>query len=134
MQAEITCKNCGHQFNGHYCNQCGEKVYSDHDKTFRHFSEDAFHFPTHFDNKILRTWWLIMTKPGFVSSQITAGIRKPYYKPVNLFIIGVVLYLLFSFFQGLNMPLRNHFDELHRVMAIKMVKVKMAWPLELLYG
>ena len=125
MHADITCKNCGHQFTGNFCNQCGEKVYSDHDKTFKHFAGEAFHFLTHFDNKLFRTWWLIMTKPAKVSTDITAGIRKRYYKPINLFIIGVILYLLFPLFQALNMPLKNHFNELHRQVVIYGVKAKM---------
>ena len=125
MQAAITCKNCNNQFTGKYCNQCGEKVYTEHDKTFRHFIEEAFHFLTHFDNKLFRTWWLIMTKPATVSTNIASGIRSRYYKPVNLFIIGVILYLLFPYFQGLNMPMKNHFNEPHRVVAVSLVKTKM---------
>ncbi|HYF32599.1 MAG TPA: DUF3667 domain-containing protein [Chitinophagaceae bacterium] len=125
MHAHVTCKNCGNQFTGNFCNECGEKVYSDHDKRFSHFLEEAFHFITHFDNKIFRSWWLIMTRPGFVSKQICDGIRRPYYKPVNLFIIGVILYLLFPIFQGLNMPLKNHLNELYSPVAERMVENKM---------
>ena len=124
MQA-VTCKNCGHKFKGNFCNHCGEKVYSDHDKTFMHFADEAFHFITHFDSKILRSWWLVMTKPGFVSKQIADGIRKRYYKPVNLFIIGVILYLLFPVFQGLNMPMQSHRTEIYRVPVEYMIKKKM---------
>ena len=125
MQAAITCKNCGNQFKGNYCNHCGEKLYSDHDKTFSHFAGEAVHFITHFDNKIIRSWWLVMTKPGFVSTQIADGIRKPYYKPLNLFIIGVILYLIFPVFQGLNMPMRSHRTEIYRVPVEAMIKKKL---------
>lgn len=125
MQAAHICKNCGNQFEGNFCNLCGEKVYTEHDKTFAHFLEDGFHFITHFDSKLLRTWWLIMTRPGFVSREISQGRRKPYYKPLNLFIIGVVLYLLFPFFQGLNMPMKYHMQELHGPIATSMIETKM---------
>jgi hypothetical protein len=125
MQAEIICKNCGNQFSGNYCNQCGEKVYTEHDKTFRHFIEDGFHFITHFDSKLLKTWWLVMTRPGKVSLDIADGIRKPYYKPLNLFIIGVILYLLFPIFEGLNMPLSYHKSEQYGYIAELMIEQKM---------
>jgi hypothetical protein len=31
-----TCKSCGHAFEGTYCNQCGEKVYREEDKSILH--------------------------------------------------------------------------------------------------
>lgn len=126
MQEAIICKNCGNQFNGRFCNNCGEKVYTEHDKTFGHFLHETFHFLTHWDSKILRSWWLVMTRPGFVSSQISYGARKPYYAPSNLFIIGVILYLLFPVLQGLNMPMKYHLSEMYGELADHMVSAKMA--------
>lgn len=125
MQAETICKNCGNQFTGNYCNVCGEKVYTEHDKTIGHFLEEGFHFITHFDSKLLKTWWLVMTRPGFVSKEISEGRRKPYYKPLNLFIIGVILYLLFPFFQGLNIPMKYHRAEMYGEVAERMIDNKM---------
>jgi len=99
----IHCKACGHLFTGKFCNNCGEKVYGDQDKNLKHLMEDAFHFFTHFDNKFLKTVKLVLLKPGYLSHQYSGGIRKPFFKPVSLFIICVILYLLFPFFKGLNM-------------------------------
>lgn len=126
QEATIVCKNCGNQFNGKFCNNCGEKVYTEHDKTFGHFLGETFHFVTHWDSKLIRSWWLVMSKPGFVSSQIAHGVRKRYYAPANLFIIGVILYLLFPFFQGLNMPMKWHMSELYGELADHMISQKMA--------
>lgn len=125
QKADITCKNCGNQFTGKFCNQCGEKIYTEHDRTFGHFLGEAFHFLTHFDNKVLKSWWLVMTRPGYVSLEIVNGVRKPYYKPINLFILGVILYLLFPFFEGLNIPLKYHQQELYRSAAVPMIQHKM---------
>lgn len=99
----ITCKSCSNVFTGKFCNNCGEKLYNDHDKSLKHLFDDVFHFFTHFDNKFLKTVKLVLFKPGYLSSQYCEGIRKPYFKPVSLFIICVILYLLFPFFSGLNM-------------------------------
>ncbi|HYE53250.1 MAG TPA: DUF3667 domain-containing protein [Chitinophagaceae bacterium] len=126
MQADIQCRNCGNQFSGKYCNQCGEKVYTDHDKTFRHFAEEGFHFITHFDSKLLKTWWRVMTRPGVVSLDISNGIRKRHYKPLSLFIIGVIIYLLFPIFEGLNMPMAYHKNEMYGHFAEQMIEQKMA--------
>ncbi|HYC28330.1 MAG TPA: DUF3667 domain-containing protein [Chitinophagaceae bacterium] len=111
QEGTIVCKNCHNQFHGEYCNKCGEKVYTDHDKTLGHFLEESFHFFTHLDNKFFRSLWLVMTRPGFVSTQISHGIRKKYYKPLSLFIVGVILYLLFPVFQGLNTPMKYHLND-----------------------
>jgi Protein of unknown function (DUF3667) len=104
----ITCKNCGNHFTGKYCNECGEKVYTVHDKKLSHIFEEFFHLVTHLDSKFLKTLKSIFTKPGFVSREYCEGRRKKYFKPVSLFLIGVVIYLLFPLLQGLNISFDNH--------------------------
>jgi hypothetical protein len=111
MTPTTTCKSCGNQFSGKFCNHCGEKVYSDHDKSLKHFFEEAFHFITHFDSKFLKTVKLVFLKPGFVSKEICSGVRKKYFKPVSLFLIGVVIYLLFPVMQGMNISFANHLGQ-----------------------
>lgn len=123
------CKNCGHAFAGNYCNVCGEKLYKEHDKALSHFFEEAFHFITHFDSKFFKTIWLVFTKPGLVSWEFCNGARKKYFKPVSLFLVGVVLYLIFPAFRGLNVTLDSHLSQnkaLHITFPVKWVKAKLA--------
>ena len=123
------CKNCGHAFAGNYCNQCGEKVYKDHDKSLKHFLEEVFHFITHFDNKFFKTIWTVFTKPGLVSYEFCNGARKQYYKPVSLFLVGVVLYLIFPMLRGLNVTQDSHLAQekaLHITFPSNWVHAKMA--------
>jgi hypothetical protein len=101
--ATVTCKNCGAQFKGKYCNTCGEKVYHDHHKTVGHLLEEVFHFLTHFDGSFIKTIRTVFTKPGQLSLDYCNGIRKKYFKPLSLFLLCIVVYLFFSPFQGLNM-------------------------------
>lgn len=114
----IICRNCGAGFTGNYCNQCGEKVYSEHDKTLSHVFEEVVHFFTHFDSKFLKTFWLIFAKPGFVSKEFCEGKRKSYYSPVNLFLLGIFIYLLAPQIQGMNISLGNHISN-NRSLGIK---------------
>lgn len=74
--AQHTCLNCGHLFTGNYCNHCGEKLYSEHDKKVSHLFHEAFHFLTHFDNKFFRALRMIFASPGRLSAEFTAGRRK----------------------------------------------------------
>src|SRR5689334_12046869 len=123
------CKNCGHAFAGNFCNLCGEKVYREHDKSLSHFFAEVFHFITHFDTKFFKTLWLVFTKPGLVSYEYCHGLRKKYFKPVSLFLVGVVLYLIFPVLRGLNVTLDSHLAQnnaIHVTFPAKWVQSKMA--------
>lgn len=104
----IHCKNCGNQFNGKYCNVCGEKVYHEKDKKISHFFEEGLHFLTHFEGTLFTTLKTLATRPGKLSSDINNGIRKRYFKPLSLFLLLVVIYLLFPFVEGLHMQLQYY--------------------------
>lgn len=109
MEATVhICKNCGNRFVGKYCNECGEKVYTDHDRTAFHFLEEGFHFLTHFDGTFFTTIKTLFLKPGQISIDYTFGIRKKYFKLLSLFLLLVVIYLFFPVFEGLNMKLYYH--------------------------
>jgi hypothetical protein len=103
----ITCKHCGNQFQGNYCNQCGEKVHAEHHKRVGHILEEAFHFITHLDGTLFMNLRAIFTRPGKMSLEYCNGIRKKYFKPISFFLLCVVLYLLFPKFHGLNMKMNT---------------------------
>ena len=103
-----TCKNCNNRFVGNYCNECGEKVYTDKDKQVSHFFEEGIHFITHFEGKFFKTIKTLFSKPGQVSLDYSNGIRKKYFKLLSLFLLLVILYLIFPVFEGLNMKLYYH--------------------------
>ena len=104
----LACKNCNNHFTGKYCNRCGEKVYTEHDKSFVHFIEEGIHFITHFEGTFFTTLKYIFTKPGKLSEDYCYGIRKSLFKPLSLFFLLVIIYLLFPVFEGLNMRLYYH--------------------------
>lgn len=104
------CKNCGHQFDGKFCNQCGEKIVAENEKQLSHLFAEAFHFITHLDSKFLKTVRLVLFRPGFVSKEYCEGKRKKYFKPVSLYLIVVVIYLLFPLLQGMNLSFANHIN------------------------
>src|SRR5438128_2634934 len=106
--AHHTCKNCHNNFKGSFCNYCGEKVYTEHDKSIKHVLEEALHFVSHFEGKLLATIKSIILKPGKYSSDFCYGIRRKYYQPVSLFLLMVILYLLFPKMQGLNMRFETY--------------------------
>lgn len=108
MNETNICKNCGNNFQGKYCNNCGEKIYSVGDKTLKNLLSEAFHFLTHFEGTLFTTLKTIIKKPGKLSLDYCNGERKKYYKPLSFFLLIVILYLIFPFFEGLNMKLQYH--------------------------
>lgn len=103
-----TCLSCGHSFTGKFCNQCGEKVYTDKDKSMGQILHDTVHFITHFEGSFLTTIKTIFTRPGKLAYNYCNGIRKKYFKPISLFLLCIVLYLLFPRFDGLNMKFSTY--------------------------
>ena len=103
-----TCKNCGNQFEGKYCNICGEKIYSEKDKSIRKLFEEFFHFIFHFEGSLLVTIKTIFSRPGKLSLDYCNGLRKQYFKPLSFFLLLVVVYLIFPVFEGLNQQLQYY--------------------------
>ena len=108
QQPTAVCNNCGFNFTRKYCNNCGEKIYSEEDKNVWHLLREAFHFTTHFEGTFFSTFKAIITKPGKLSLDYCNGIRKKYFKPISFFLLLVIIYLLFPVFEGLNQKLYYH--------------------------
>lgn len=108
MDEATICKNCGHTFTGNFCSNCGEIIYHEDDKTIHHVLHEVVHFLTHFDGAFFKTIKSVFIQPGLVSSEYVRGIRKKYFKPVSLYLLCVVVYLLFPFFRGLNMAFYSY--------------------------
>jgi hypothetical protein len=108
MNTSATCKNCGNRFVGKFCNNCGEKIYTEKDRSVKHILSEGLHFVSHLDGTLLTTIKTIFTRPGQLSLDYCDGKRKKYFKPLSFFLLLVILYLLFPVFEGLNMKLYFH--------------------------
>jgi hypothetical protein len=111
IQTLVVCKNCNHEFSGKYCNQCGEKVIHQQDRSIKHFLGEVFHAFTHADGKIIRNLKVILLNPGFLSKQYSEGVRKRYLNPVSMFFVVNLIYFLFPIFKSFNLPLQSQFSE-----------------------
>ena len=102
------CKNCDSILYGKFCTNCGQKVYSETDKSLSSLIHEAFHFMTHFDGKFFNTLKTIYRYPGQLSLDYSNGIRQKYYKPISFYLLIVVLYLLFPLASGMNMEMKYY--------------------------
>lgn len=96
------CKTCSNEFVGKFCNRCGEKVISQHDRSIIHFLEGVFHVITHVDSKIFKNLKLMITNPGILSKNYAMGRRQPFMKPVPMFFVANLIYFLFPIFETFN--------------------------------
>ncbi|HZY78898.1 MAG TPA: DUF3667 domain-containing protein [Cyclobacteriaceae bacterium] len=94
-----TCKSCGNTFEGNYCNVCGERVRTAADRTFKSFLNDITQAVTLADNKFVRTLWLVLYRPGFVSTEIANGRTVRYMNPIQIFFVLNLIYFLFPIVQ-----------------------------------
>ena len=121
------CKNCGNAFKGYYCNICGEKVLEVKDRKIKSLLGTILIAITFADSKFIKTLWLIIRKPGFLSSEYVQGIRVKYVKPLQLFFILNLIYFLFPVFQLFNSSLYTQITMLpHSELAAELVKDELA--------
>lgn len=92
------CPNCHNKFYGKICNHCGEKVFHDSQLSAKHFIHQTIDVFTHFENKVVKTIWLLLSKPGFVTKENLRGVRVPYAKPVQVFVIvNLFFYMMIQY-------------------------------------
>ncbi|MEN9457941.1 MAG: hypothetical protein RL135_515 [Bacteroidota bacterium] len=121
------CKNCSKHFEGNFCSFCGQKKYTDKDKSLAHIFEEALHFLTHFEGSFFTSIKTILFYPGKLAVEYCAGIRKKYYKPISLFFMVVIIYLLNPMYSGLNQEYRYFKDNnVYGSMAKAAIVKKMA--------
>lgn len=91
---QLTCKNCNHIYNGKLCNQCGEKVFDEKQLTAKYFFHQVLDFFWHWENKVLKSIKLNFLKPGFITKENISGVRIPYAKPIQLYLVVAFLFYI----------------------------------------
>jgi hypothetical protein len=95
-----------------YCNACGEKVIEPKDRSFRTFLSNVMIALTFADNRFVKTLWLVVSRPGFLSREYAEGRRVKYLRPLQLFFILNLIYFLFPVLQLFNSSLRTQMNYL----------------------
>jgi Protein of unknown function (DUF3667) len=107
LQSPHTCKSCGHVFVGAYCNLCGEKVIEPKDRSMQVFLRNILIAVTFADNRFIKTLWLTIKNPGFLSKEYADGRRVHYLRPLQLFFVLNLIYFLFPILQLFSSSLRT---------------------------
>ncbi len=93
------CPSCSTEFKGKFCHNCGEKRITARDFDVRRYARLVAEHLSTLDSKLLRSVWLLISKPGFLTAEFTVGRQLMYIKPLQLFLVAN---LVFFFFFGEN--------------------------------
>jgi hypothetical protein len=88
------CKSCQHPFTGKVCNMCGEKIFSENQLSGKHFFHEVLDFFYHWESKVLKTIKLNFLRPGFITKENINGIREPYAKPIQLYLVVAFAFII----------------------------------------
>lgn len=87
----ITCKNCDRNFQGNYCNNCGQPAET-HKMNIHFLWHDIQHGLFHFDKGMLFSAKELFTRPGHSIREYIEGKRVQHFKPISLVIVLATLY------------------------------------------
>lgn len=90
----ITCKNCNHQFEGNFCNNCGQTA-NTHEINFTSVLHEIQHGIFHIDKGIIYTSKELFKRPGYTIKEYLNGKRVKHFKPfAYIFILSTIYVLL----------------------------------------
>lgn len=95
---DVTCKNCGQTYTGHYCNNCGQPA-ATHQLNFHFLWLEIRHDLLHFDQGIIYSIKQLFTRPGHSIREFIQGKRIRHFKPVSLVLLLATIYIfLYHYF------------------------------------
>ena len=102
----MICKNCNNNFEGNFCNNCGQK--SDVQKVnFNYFINEISNSFFQVDRGIFYTIKELSIRPGKSIRDYLKGKRKPHYKPLAFALVTTTIYVILSHFIGKKTLLGN---------------------------
>jgi len=93
------CTNCGSEFEGRYCNNCGQERFKRLE--VKGIVKDVVHGVWHWENSVLKTLKELLLRPGKTVKGYISGRRKSLVKPFSFFIsIQTIFVLIFHRMSG----------------------------------
>jgi hypothetical protein len=90
----MECKNCGFEFEGNFCPNCGQRPNSGRIVLRDSLRDIADHW-IGIDNPFFRTMKELLVRPGKMIKDYIGGKRKSYTQPFRYFIFILAFYLIF---------------------------------------
>ncbi|HET7459649.1 MAG TPA: DUF3667 domain-containing protein, partial [Longimicrobium sp.] len=94
--AAETCPSCGAPVAGEWCARCGERLLREEDFSARHFFREVRGDVLDLDGRWLRSLWLVVTRPGFLTLEAFQGRRRLYLGAFRMYLAVFALLTLVS--------------------------------------
>ncbi len=89
------CQNCSNQFDGNFCNECGQKA-ATHRFTLHEWLHEIPHSIFHVDSGFFHTFKNLCVRPGNMIREYLGGRRKEYFSPFLYVLIMCGVYVVVS--------------------------------------
>ncbi len=87
----VACQNCAHEFEGNFCNQCGQTSHT-HAIDWHYLWHEIPHSVWHVDRGILFSLRELCTRPGYTIRDFIQGKRVNHYRPLALLLfLGAII-------------------------------------------
>lgn len=96
------CKNCGHRFEGKFCNNCGQTTET-HRIDFHYLKHEIPHSFFHINAGLLYTSKQLFTRPGHSIREYLEGKRIKHIQPLSFILILAGFYILLCHWFHLNL-------------------------------
>ncbi|HKO96594.1 MAG TPA: DUF3667 domain-containing protein [Pyrinomonadaceae bacterium] len=106
-----TCPTCGQSSTGRFCSACGEEKGRRSNYSLLGHLGETLKVVTSFESGFFRSFAALISRPGLLTSEYFAGRRKPYLKPLQVFLFcNIAFFVVQSYaeFRTLSTPLRVH--------------------------
>lgn len=90
------CKSCGAEQTSRYCPECGEQRLNPSLRSATYVVKELFRELTEVDGKLWRTLRTLIFTPGQIDKDYATGRRRIYIKPITLFLIINVIFVMFA--------------------------------------
>lgn len=90
---QLPCPNCGDDAEGNYCRNCGQKK-SQHRASVRILLRDALEDQFSLTVELPRTLRALFARPGFLTTEYSAGRIARYIPPFRLYLIASLLFFV----------------------------------------
>jgi hypothetical protein len=90
-----TCLNCAAPLVGSFCSECGQRAINPL-PSVSEIAHDAAEELLQWDGKVARSFRLLLTRPGLLTTEYLAGRRARYVSPVKLYLLCSALFFFVS--------------------------------------
>ncbi|MDO1501174.1 DUF3667 domain-containing protein [Winogradskyella maritima] len=92
-----TCHNCNNNFNGDFCNFCGQGLYANKRLKFKDIIADFLDNTFNLHRGFFFTFWQLMVRPEVVVGDYIKGRRKRYTNPTRYLVIALAIQGLINY-------------------------------------